>query len=172
MAKVRLALHPPASAADSSLRPVLQGLDQRFLQTPDTGLPLPDVTLFLTLGAREAARRGGYGEERFVRDFLTSSAWTRAKGPLTPYTSAHSIDRRYELEAFQTLVRAKFDVVGATLNATHGTGSWVEVDASGSVDDVRDRIWELVAGRVGAGRQGNLWLSQDVSRPDELERHR
>ena len=65
MAKVH-AVPATIELFQSLMRPPLQGLDQRFLQTPDTGLPLPDLTLFLTLSAQEAARRGGYGEERSV----------------------------------------------------------------------------------------------------------
>lgn len=63
---------------------------------------------------------------------------------------------RYELEAFQTLVRQKFDLVGQELNATHGAGNWVEIDAGGTTDEVRERIW-LAVGGVGAGRSGRLW---------------
>lgn len=48
-----------------------QGLEKDWLQTPDRGLPLPDLTLFLTLTAQEAARRGGYGEERYARSLAT-----------------------------------------------------------------------------------------------------
>jgi hypothetical protein len=73
MAKVRRfrpALRVAPLAKPAHHFPPLQGLDQSFLQTPDTGLPLPDVTLFLTLSAQEAARRGSYGEERCDLPFL------------------------------------------------------------------------------------------------------
>lgn len=64
---------------------------------------------------------------------------------------------RYELEAFQALVRQQFDVVGRALNDTHGAGKWVEIDAGGAVDEVRRLIWDIVQGRQGDGRQGSLW---------------
>ncbi|XRB25353.1 thymidylate kinase [Pseudoscourfieldia marina] len=41
------------------------GLDLAWCKQPDVGLPEPDLTVFLNLDPQEAAKRGGYGEERY-----------------------------------------------------------------------------------------------------------
>lgn len=43
-----------------------QGLDASYLIPPDKGLPLPDLTLFLSLSSEQTKTRGGFGDERFV----------------------------------------------------------------------------------------------------------
>lgn len=43
----------------------MQGLDYNWCRTPDIGLPAPDLTIFLHLTPEAAAKRGGYGEERY-----------------------------------------------------------------------------------------------------------
>lgn len=42
-----------------------KGLGYEYCRSPDTGLPRPDVVVFLDLASEEAARRGGFGEERY-----------------------------------------------------------------------------------------------------------
>lgn len=42
-----------------------KGLDYEYCRTPDTGLPRPDTIIFLDLSAADAAKRGGFGEERY-----------------------------------------------------------------------------------------------------------
>lgn len=37
----------------------------RWCAASDAGLPRPDLVLFLTLGAAETQKRGGYGQERY-----------------------------------------------------------------------------------------------------------
>lgn len=44
---------------------LLQGLDYDWCRAPDVGLPSPDLTIFLHLSPEAAAKRGGYGEERY-----------------------------------------------------------------------------------------------------------
>lgn len=39
---------------------------------PEVGLPRPDLLLFLSISSEEAARRGGYGEERYETDAMQS----------------------------------------------------------------------------------------------------
>lgn len=41
------------------------GLDRAWCAAPDVGLPAPDAVFFLELAPEEAARRGGFGEERY-----------------------------------------------------------------------------------------------------------
>lgn len=42
-----------------------QGLPFDYCLNPDTGLPLPDIVINLTLSPEAAAKRGQYGEERY-----------------------------------------------------------------------------------------------------------
>jgi dTMP kinase len=42
-----------------------KGLDYEWCRSPDIGLPRPDLTIFLHLTPEEAAKRGGYGDERY-----------------------------------------------------------------------------------------------------------
>lgn len=42
-----------------------KGLGYEYCRSPDTGLPRPDVVIFLDLSAADAAKRGGFGEERY-----------------------------------------------------------------------------------------------------------
>ena len=44
-----------------------KGLPYEWCRAPDIGLPLPDLTVFLDLDADTAAKRGGYGEERYEK---------------------------------------------------------------------------------------------------------
>lgn len=37
---------------------------------PETGLPRPDLVLFLSISSQEAAKRSGYGEERYENDIM------------------------------------------------------------------------------------------------------
>lgn len=68
--------------------------------------------IFLSLSSEEAARRGGFGEER------------------------------YEKEEMQLKVRELFVRLQAE---ERDRGDWRVVDASGDVDQVGERIWEVVA---------------------------
>ena len=40
-------------------------LDLEWAWAPEVGLPKPDVTIFLSISPHDAAKRGGYGEERY-----------------------------------------------------------------------------------------------------------
>ena len=42
-------------------------LDLKWCRQPEVGLPRPDLCLFLDLDADEAAKRGGFGEERYEK---------------------------------------------------------------------------------------------------------
>ncbi|GMK53458.1 hypothetical protein CspeluHIS016_0100440 [Cutaneotrichosporon spelunceum] len=107
-----------------------KGLDFTYCLSPDTGLPLPDVTLYLTLSPETAAQRSAYGAER------------------------------YENVDTQTAVRAQFAKVAEEVARWHGDGRWVEVSAEGSVEEVERDIWGAVKGvmvRVGDEPVGRLW---------------
>lgn len=45
----------------------IPGLDISWCRAPDMGLPAPDAVIFLSLSSEAAARRGGFGGERYER---------------------------------------------------------------------------------------------------------
>ncbi|CDZ97701.1 Thymidylate kinase/adenylate kinase [Phaffia rhodozyma] len=106
-----------------------KGLEEEYLLTPDKGLPLPDLTLFLTLSEEESKLRGGFGEER------------------------------YEQTSFQSLVAQQFRHVRDRFISQHGSDRWVDIDAQGSIEDVQDRIWKVVSRSLEKdGVRGELWV--------------
>lgn len=44
-----------------------KGLERQWCTNPDLGLPVPDITLFLTVSPEVASQRGAYGEERYEK---------------------------------------------------------------------------------------------------------
>lgn len=87
------------------------------LAAPDAGLPLPDLTIFLSISTAVQAERGGFGAER------------------------------YEKAEMQDAVRKVFEGEGGVaemVRRRHGEGRWVTVDADGSSDEVADRIFAAV----------------------------
>lgn len=91
-----------------------KGLDFTYCQNPDVGLPLPDLTLYLTLSPEIAAARGAYGQER------------------------------YENVELQKEVRRQFARTFDDLHTRHGQERMVEVSAEGTLDEVAAAIWEQV----------------------------
>jgi dTMP kinase len=45
-------------------------MDLAWCRSPETGLPRPDLCLFLDIAAEEAAKRGGFGTERYEKQEL------------------------------------------------------------------------------------------------------
>jgi len=43
-------------------------LDYEWCRNPEVGLPRPDTVVFLSLSSDTAAKRGGYGEERYEKE--------------------------------------------------------------------------------------------------------
>ncbi|WWD17958.1 thymidylate kinase [Kwoniella shandongensis] len=114
-----------------------KGLPFEFCLQPDTALPLPDITLYLTLPPAVASQRSAFGVER------------------------------YETVAIQTAVREQFGLVANEVKKRHGDGKWVEVSAEGSIEEVEERIWGLLEGMISGGvdgRIGELWVQSDESR--------
>lgn len=111
-----------------------QGIDFTYCLTPDTGLPLPDTTLFLTLSPEVASKRGAYGEER------------------------------YETLDTQTRVREQFALVGREMAARHpGRWEEVSAEGTMDAVEAKvwTRV-QAVVKRVEAGGEGSelgrLWV--------------
>lgn len=91
-----------------------QGLPFDFCLNPEKGLPLPDLTLYFSLPPDVASSRAAYGAER------------------------------YESVEIQELVRAQFELVASEVRKKHCERQWVEVDASESIDEVAEHVWNAV----------------------------
>ncbi|CAI6295360.1 unnamed protein product [Periconia digitata] len=95
---------------------------------PDVGLPRPDLCLFLDITAEAAAKRGGFGTEK------------------------------YEKKEMQDRVRSLFDVLisGGESGEGDEKEDIVKIDASASLDEVKARIWKetsKVLERVDSGEE-------------------
>jgi dTMP kinase len=100
-----------------------------FCLNPDAGLPLPDLTLYLTVPPEVASSRSAYGTER------------------------------YENLDMQIRTREQFALVAEEVNKRHGPGRWVEISAVGTVDEVETTVWSFVSERLDNDAPlGRLWL--------------
>lgn len=64
----------------------VKGLTTEWCKAPDVGLPAPDTIIYLDLAEEAAAKRGGFGEERYERAEIQ-------KKVRNAFTSLH--DRRW-----------------------------------------------------------------------------
>lgn len=105
-------------------------LGLRWARAPEAGLPRPDLVVFLDLDEREAARRGGFGDEK------------------------------YEVPEMQRRVRDLFHGLGAGRVGDVRLAQEAEdlriVDASPSVEEVAEEIWKAVRPRVEAVERGEV----------------
>ena len=82
-----------------------------WCRKPDVGLPRPDICIFLDISAKEAAKRGGYGTEKYekkemqdrVRE-LFETLMERREGE-----DFERIDAGSSLEEVQMKVRVEVD---------------------------------------------------------------
>ncbi|WWC66436.1 thymidylate kinase [Kwoniella pini CBS 10737] len=108
-----------------------KGLPFDFCLNPDKSLPLPDLTLYMTLSQEEASSRSQFGEER------------------------------YETVSMQSATRQQFTLVAQEVKNRHGKERWVEVDARGTIEEVETRIEGIIANLTSQGVQGEigkLWI--------------
>ena len=123
-----------------------------WARAPERGLPRPDLVLFLDVDEETARTRGGWGGE--------------------VYEKAEMQKRVREL--FWGLSMGGKDVEGQGLIEGAGglkDGEWrqeeedlVVVDAGGSVEDVAERVWGRVKGRVEEVERGEVGKSLRVVR--------
>lgn len=113
----------PSKAQDPSIQ---------WISSPDQGLPLPDLVIFLNLPQDSIQHRLGFGEER------------------------------YEKLEVQVKVQHQFqNVIQPIFKRLHPTKIWIEIDASGSIEEVSDRIWEVVEPLLRSeddDQIGKLWI--------------
>ncbi|WVQ62268.1 thymidylate kinase [Kwoniella botswanensis] len=107
-----------------------KGLPFDFCLQPDRALPLPDLTLYMSLPQEEATQRSQFGEER------------------------------YETVTMQQATRKQFRLVAEEVKKIHGGKRWMEVDARGTIEEVEERIKGLIGDLTDGvnGGVGELWV--------------
>jgi len=108
------------------------GLDVAWCAAPDAEMPAPDLVLFMDLPPAAAAARGGFGGER------------------------------YEVPAFQARVGQVFAELQGMLPPASASGGtqWVNLDASGSIEEVGERVRAAVEPVLLQAGQGSRQLTQ------------
>ncbi len=126
------------SASTSTSSPSAAGITYEWCKSPDTGLLLPDLVLFLDLPPEVARQRGGYGEERYEKEELqrrVREAFRRIERDVdvdTDETESKANEQvREEREQEQGRIRRR-------------RRRWVTIDASGSVDEVEAAIHRAI----------------------------
>lgn len=86
---------------------------------PEVGLPRPDLCLFLSISAEEAAKRGGFGAERYENEAMQTRVRTLfrslfdGQSDICTVDAGRSIDEvSRELQAAVTDCIARLDVIG------------------------------------------------------------
>lgn len=106
---------------------------------PDVGLPRPDRVVFLDLDEETARARGGWGDEVYEKAEM----------------------QRQVKKLFGALSRGGRDKEsGRLVSGLSGEEAWLEedgkdlriVDARGTVEEVGERVWEVVEGVRGVER--------------------
>ncbi|WVW82215.1 thymidylate kinase [Kwoniella bestiolae CBS 10118] len=107
-----------------------KGLPFDFCLQPDKALPLPDLTLYMSLPQEEASQRSQFGEER------------------------------YETMTMQQATREQFGLVAQEVKRIHGEYRWTEVDARGTIEEVEERIRGLIGDLIEGvdGEISQLWV--------------
>ncbi|KAJ5134481.1 hypothetical protein N7448_000499 [Penicillium atrosanguineum] len=77
---------------------------------PELGLPRPDICLFLSISAEEAAKRGGYGAERYENETMQTRVRELFR---TLFERQKDV---YVVDAGKTLTEVSKDIQNAVLN--------------------------------------------------------
>lgn len=120
-------------------------MNWEWCKSPDIGLPLPDLILFLSLSLETSQLRSGFGQER------------------------------YETLEIQTKVRKVFEKMGKQEFKQLGGGGgerggvWKEISAEGTVEQVEEKVWNQVEVLWKDGDErlekqvGKLWVDDETS---------
>ncbi|KAI9647740.1 Thymidylate kinase [Ciborinia camelliae] len=103
-------------------------LSLEWCKNPEIGLPMPDKVVFLDLEPEEAEKRGGYGDEK------------------------------YETREMQRRVRDGFLTLQNTAipGFEHERNIMKAIDAGDGLDQVAEKIWDVVDGLVEQIEKGEL----------------
>lgn len=110
------------------------GLTLAWARGPEVGLPRPDAVVFLDLGEEAAARRGGFGDERY---------------------ETGAMQRRVR-ELFWGLKDGSKSVVDGGVPFAQEGEDLVVVDAGGSVEEVAEGVWRVVGPKVEEVERGDM----------------
>lgn len=100
-----------------------KGYDLDWCKSPDRGLPIPDLVIYLKLRPEEASKRGSYGSERYETiEFQekVSSAYELLKD-----SSWRIVDASQSLEQIQSQVRELADSVVSNSVGVLKQGLWM-----------------------------------------------
>jgi dTMP kinase len=92
----------------------IKGLNWEWCKSPDVGLPLPDLILFLSISPETARLRSGFGQER------------------------------YETQEIQNEVRKVFERLKTQEFSDSDGSIWKEISAEGDITEVQERIRKQV----------------------------
>jgi dTMP kinase len=87
---------------------------------PEIGLPQPDLVYFLDISSTDAAKRGGYGEERYETEAMQSrvrSLFTELFSRL-PETNVQIIDAGGSIDNVASNLMTAFDEISQNTDAT------------------------------------------------------
>ncbi|GAA5958103.1 hypothetical protein JCM3765_002811 [Sporobolomyces pararoseus] len=111
----------------------IKGLSWDWCKSPDIGLPLPDLILFLSISSQTAQLRSGYGQERYE----TSEIQNKVR------------------KVFEKMATQEFSSNKQQGGGGRGRGKeevWKEISAEGEVEQVEEKIWLQVE---------ELWRDED-----------
>lgn len=101
----------------------MKDLPLDWLIQPDRALPSPDLTLFLSISASEAAKRGGYGNERYEKEEIQMKV-------------------RRAFERVEQVFKGQVAIGGISQQAA--SGEWKTVDAGREREQVWEDVWREV----------------------------
>ena len=94
-------------------------LGLEWARHPEVGLPRPDVCIFLDISLEDAARRGGYGEERYE----TTAMQDRVRSLYSVFEDSMSKDGLVRINAGASVEEVEKTVLEAVM------GTFAEVDS-------------------------------------------
>ncbi|XP_067948424.1 thymidylate kinase-like [Watersipora subatra] len=126
-----------SGAAFTAAKP---GFSLDWCKQADVGLPRPDLVLFLTLTPEQAARRGGFGDERYEQtDFQKRVAANYSK--LSGEDNWKMIDADKDIDTLHTeLTQLITSTIAATKSSGLGTLWTPASDCSGSPVKEKTRL--------------------------------
>jgi dTMP kinase len=110
-------------------------LSLSWARHPDVGLPRPDVCLFLGISAEEAAKRGGFGEEKYekqemqdrVRELfeMLMERWGAEKDDIVRIDASKGLEEVHgEIRGVVENVFARVDAAGSEGEALRFVEEW------------------------------------------------
>lgn len=116
-----------------------------WARAPEVGLPRPDLVVFLDLTEDEAKKRGGWGDEIYEKAEMQRNVkqlfWGLSLGRIDPDTNA-AVDNDHP-PSRELVFREEEEDLYVT-------------DASTTVEEVADAVWNVASKRIAAVERGEL----------------